>query len=307
MAAHNDAKMPGRGAKGKGGIELYSPTYFAACALGGVIACGPTHTCLQPPFLRPLDVTDAHNSCHTVRPRELSPWSRAASSARLKNQRALKAPNVKLKRKHHVDCQSSRSNAAVKSTQTSTPPTSKPGAPSTPKKAFAASSSAGPPPSSATPFKAPANTASTKSSRTFTARECFQTSTEQSSTSAHLPAQNLLPMWPCARLRRLRCACRRHCRRLRIRCGRDGGRWCRRRGMAGCIRDCIRFGGGRYLIRWSSSLPLKLRSITYMLRWGNRRRATTRYNRRVCHFWVGILRVLDVRSSVIRQMSWSAN
>ena len=37
--------MPGRSSKGKGGIELYSPTYFAACTLGGVIACGPTHTC----------------------------------------------------------------------------------------------------------------------------------------------------------------------------------------------------------------------------------------------------------------------
>ena len=40
--------MPGRSSKGKGGIELYSPTYFAACTLGGVIACGPTHTCKQP-------------------------------------------------------------------------------------------------------------------------------------------------------------------------------------------------------------------------------------------------------------------
>ena len=38
-------KMPGRSEKGKGGIELYSPTYFGACALGGIIACGPTHTC----------------------------------------------------------------------------------------------------------------------------------------------------------------------------------------------------------------------------------------------------------------------
>ena len=36
--------MPGRSDKSKG-IELYSPTYFAACALGGIISCGPTHTC----------------------------------------------------------------------------------------------------------------------------------------------------------------------------------------------------------------------------------------------------------------------
>lgn len=41
-------KMPGRSDKGKGGIELYSPTYFGACALGGIISCGPTHTCWHP-------------------------------------------------------------------------------------------------------------------------------------------------------------------------------------------------------------------------------------------------------------------
>ena len=28
----------------RGGIELYSPTYFGACALGGIVSCGPTHT-----------------------------------------------------------------------------------------------------------------------------------------------------------------------------------------------------------------------------------------------------------------------
>lgn len=71
MAAHNDSKMPGRSAKGKGGIELYSPSYFAACTLGGILACGPTHTCQWSHHRRPLDVTDTHNSCHTVRPREL--------------------------------------------------------------------------------------------------------------------------------------------------------------------------------------------------------------------------------------------
>lgn len=32
----------------KGAIELYSPTYFAACTLGGIIACGPTHTAVTP-------------------------------------------------------------------------------------------------------------------------------------------------------------------------------------------------------------------------------------------------------------------
>ena len=44
MAAQ-DVKIPGRGGKGKGGIVLYSPQYYAACTLGGIIACGPTHTC----------------------------------------------------------------------------------------------------------------------------------------------------------------------------------------------------------------------------------------------------------------------
>lgn len=36
-------KLPGRGPS-KGGIEPNSPTYFGACALGGIISCGPTHT-----------------------------------------------------------------------------------------------------------------------------------------------------------------------------------------------------------------------------------------------------------------------
>lgn len=30
------------------GIELYSGKYFAACGLGGVLACGPTHTAVTP-------------------------------------------------------------------------------------------------------------------------------------------------------------------------------------------------------------------------------------------------------------------
>jgi hypothetical protein len=29
-------------------IELFSGTYFAACTIGGVIACGPTHTMVTP-------------------------------------------------------------------------------------------------------------------------------------------------------------------------------------------------------------------------------------------------------------------
>jgi len=34
--------------KPKSKIELFSPTYFAACTLGGIIACGPTHTSVTP-------------------------------------------------------------------------------------------------------------------------------------------------------------------------------------------------------------------------------------------------------------------
>lgn len=36
-------KMDGRGPS-KDRIELFSPTYFGACALGGILSCGPTHT-----------------------------------------------------------------------------------------------------------------------------------------------------------------------------------------------------------------------------------------------------------------------
>jgi len=32
----------------KPGIELYSGKYFAACGLGGILACGPTHTAVTP-------------------------------------------------------------------------------------------------------------------------------------------------------------------------------------------------------------------------------------------------------------------
>ena len=29
-------------------IELYSTSYYSACLVGGVIACGPTHTAVTP-------------------------------------------------------------------------------------------------------------------------------------------------------------------------------------------------------------------------------------------------------------------
>ncbi|ODV82363.1 mitochondrial carrier [Suhomyces tanzawaensis NRRL Y-17324] len=32
----------------KGGIELFSPQYYAACTVGGIIACGPTHSAVTP-------------------------------------------------------------------------------------------------------------------------------------------------------------------------------------------------------------------------------------------------------------------
>lgn len=29
-------------------IELYSGSYFAACTVGGIVACGPTHSMVTP-------------------------------------------------------------------------------------------------------------------------------------------------------------------------------------------------------------------------------------------------------------------
>lgn len=34
--------------KPKGGIELFSPEYYAACTIGGIVACGPTHSAVTP-------------------------------------------------------------------------------------------------------------------------------------------------------------------------------------------------------------------------------------------------------------------
>ncbi|KAF1344458.1 mitochondrial carrier domain-containing protein [Delphinella strobiligena] len=42
-----DPKAPGAVTPQKK-IELFSGTYFAACTLGGIIACGPTHTAVTP-------------------------------------------------------------------------------------------------------------------------------------------------------------------------------------------------------------------------------------------------------------------
>lgn len=42
MAGKLDAMKPQRK------IELFSGSYFAACTMGGIIACGPTHTMVTP-------------------------------------------------------------------------------------------------------------------------------------------------------------------------------------------------------------------------------------------------------------------
>ena len=42
MANKLDAMKPQRK------IELFSGSYFAACTMGGIIACGPTHTMVTP-------------------------------------------------------------------------------------------------------------------------------------------------------------------------------------------------------------------------------------------------------------------
>lgn len=40
-------------------IELFSANYFAACTLGGIIACGPTHTMVTPLDLVSLSIARA--------------------------------------------------------------------------------------------------------------------------------------------------------------------------------------------------------------------------------------------------------
>jgi hypothetical protein len=40
-------------------IELFSANYFAACTLGGIIACGPTHTMVTPLDLVSLRILSA--------------------------------------------------------------------------------------------------------------------------------------------------------------------------------------------------------------------------------------------------------
>lgn len=53
--------------RGPSKIELYSPSYFGACTMGGIIACGPTHTCMV--FLggsRWFAICANCRSCHPI-------------------------------------------------------------------------------------------------------------------------------------------------------------------------------------------------------------------------------------------------
>ena len=72
MATQGATQMPGRSTKGKGGIELYSPSYFAACTFGGIIACGPTHTCKYLLTVYPNNLLMS-SSRNTLGSRELLP------------------------------------------------------------------------------------------------------------------------------------------------------------------------------------------------------------------------------------------
>jgi len=47
-ASQELAKASAKAQKKVGGIELYSPKYYAACTLGGLLACGVTHTGVTP-------------------------------------------------------------------------------------------------------------------------------------------------------------------------------------------------------------------------------------------------------------------
>ena len=141
-------------------IELFSPTYFAACTLGGIIACGPTHTCTYLPNYKVQDLCILTcGSCDPSRPRKLRrtthsmPWSFInwiLSPLRL-------------------EC---RSSAAVRLIRKSTLRISQPGAVSTRKKVFKASSLVGRQRLLDTRFRELESTVSMRSSRTSTATGC---------------------------------------------------------------------------------------------------------------------------------------
>jgi hypothetical protein len=45
-----------------GKIELYSPKYYLACTLGGIVACGVTHAAVTP-----LDLVCPYQGCMLIR------------------------------------------------------------------------------------------------------------------------------------------------------------------------------------------------------------------------------------------------
>lgn len=176
-------QMQGRGPP-KGNIELFSPTYFAACGLGGIVSCGPTHTGM---ILTLVCTVPARWSCN---------WPNADLTEAVTPLDLVRHPFIperevlrkNIRITHAIGV--TRSNAAVKSTPIFTRPTSPLGAASSPRKVSEASSSAGHPLPLATLSKAPANTVSTKSSNTTTARNYSQMPTKLSSTSAPLLRPN---------------------------------------------------------------------------------------------------------------------
>lgn len=66
------ASAAGGGAASKGGIELYSNKYYAACAGGGILACGITHA-----FVTPLDLVKCRRQVDkTLYKGNLDGWSK---------------------------------------------------------------------------------------------------------------------------------------------------------------------------------------------------------------------------------------
>lgn len=61
---------------GKGKIELYSGKYYAACALGGILACGITHA-----FVTPLDLVKCRRQVRPCSPHAQRWCSRPSPSA----------------------------------------------------------------------------------------------------------------------------------------------------------------------------------------------------------------------------------
>jgi hypothetical protein len=50
-----------------GTIELYSPKYYLACTLGGIVACGLTHAAVTPLDLVPLQPPSQSNRTNARR------------------------------------------------------------------------------------------------------------------------------------------------------------------------------------------------------------------------------------------------